>query len=114
MSKTVIFHNPACSTSRNALAMIRDAGIEPEVVEYMKAGWTEPQLKDLFARMGKRPAEVVRKRAEGAEALLAPGVSDAAILEAMVANPVLVERPIVATDKGVRLGRPIDDIKDIL
>lgn len=114
MSKTVIFHNPACSTSRNALAMIREAGIEPEVVEYMKAGWTELQLKDLLGRMGKSPRDLVRKRAEGADALLAPGVSDEAILKAMVASPVLVERPIVSTPKGVQLGRPVDAIKAIL
>jgi arsenate reductase len=117
MTKDItLFHNPACGTSRNALAMIRETGLEPTVVEYLKAGWTKPQLKDLLAAMGKGPRDILRVRGTPAEALglTDPAASDEAILDAMVAHPILVERPIVRTPKGARLGRPVDDIKQIL
>jgi arsenate reductase len=112
----VIYHNPACGTSRNTLAAIRESGREPKVVEYLKAGWTKPQLKDLFARMGVRPRDALRVRGTQAEALglTDPSASDDKILDAMVADPILVERPIVATAKGVKLCRPAEGVRELL
>jgi arsenate reductase (glutaredoxin) len=112
----VIYHNPNCGTSRNTLALLREKGVEPKVVEYLKAGWTEPQLKALFARMGVSPRDVLRVRGTDAEArgLTDPAASDAAILKAMTENPVLVERPIVVTPKGAVLGRPMERVLDLL
>ena len=119
MAKTddiTIFHNPNCSTSRKALQMIRDAGHAPTVVEYLKTGWTKAQLKDLLSRMGAKPRDILRTRGTPAEelGLTAPGASDEALLDAMVSNPVLVERPIVASAKGVALGRPLEKIEPLL
>jgi arsenate reductase (glutaredoxin) len=115
-SAVTIFHNPNCGTSRNALAMIRDAGHAPTVVEYLKTGWTRPQLEALLARMGKTPKDILRARGTPAEelGLIEDGVSDDAILAAMVAHPILVERPIVETPKGVRLCRPAEHVLQIL
>jgi arsenate reductase len=111
-----VFHNPNCGTSRNAVAMVREAGHEPKVVEYLKAGWTTDQLKGLLARMGKRPRDILRVRGTPAEelGLTRDGVSDEAILAAMTKHPILVERPIVETPKGVVLGRPVDLIAKVL
>jgi arsenate reductase (glutaredoxin) len=116
MSDVVIYHNPNCGTSRNTLALLREKGVEPKVVEYLKAGWTEPQLKALFARMGVSPRDVLRVRGTDAQerGLTDPGASDAAILKAMTENPVLVERPIVVTPKGAVLGRPMERVLDLL
>ena len=119
MAKTddiTIFHNPNCSTSRKALQMIRDAGHAPNVVEYMKTGWTKAQLKDLLTRMGATPSDILRVRGTPAEelGLTAPGATADAILDAMVAHPTLVERPIVASPKGVALGRPLEKIEPLL
>jgi len=111
-----IFHNPACGTSRNTLAAIRQAGHEPEVVEYLKVGWTAPQLRDLFQRMGVRPSEVLRTRGTQAEALglAGPDAPDEALIDAMVADPVLVNRPIVVTPKGAKLCRPAETVGELL
>ena len=111
-----IFHNPNCGTSRSVLQALKDAGRAPEVVEYLKAGWTEAQLRDLFAKMGVAPRELLRVRGTPAEelGLTKPGVSDAAILKAMAAHPILVERPIVVTDKGAFLCRPADKLAQAL
>ncbi len=116
MSDVTIFHNPNCGTSRNTLALLKEKGLEPKVVEYLKAGWTEAQLKELFARMGVSPRDVLRVRGTDAEArgLTDPGVPDAAILKAMTENPILVERPIVVTPKGAALCRPADKVLDLL
>src|SRR5580693_8408803 len=90
-----VYHNPACGTSRNTLEIIRAAGYQPEVVEYLKAGWTRAQLEDLFGRMGVGPREVMREKGSPAAelGLLEPGATDDNILEAMVAHPILVNRP---------------------
>lgn len=111
-----IFHNPACGTSRNTLAMIRESGVEPTVVEYLKAGWTRPQLEGLLAAMGKGPRDVLRVRGTPAEALglTDPAATEAAILDAMVAHPILVERPIVQSPKGAALCRPAERVFDLL
>ncbi len=111
-----IFHNPACGTSRNTLAMIRAAGYEPKVVEYLKAGWTKPQLEGLLKALSARPRDILREKGTPAKelGLLDPGVSDEHILAAMIANPILVNRPIVVTPKGARLCRPSEVVFDLL
>ena len=111
-----IFHNPACGTSRNTLAMIEAAGYAPTVVEYLKAGWTRPQLEALLAEMGATPRDVLREKGTPAEAmgLLAEGVGDEALLEAMVREPKLVQRPIVVTPLGTRMCRPSEAVLDLL
>jgi len=107
-----IFHNPKCSTSRNVLAAIRAAGVEPTVVEYLKTGWTKPQLEGLLQAMKAKPADILRRKEPGAARLA--GASDSAVLAAMVADPILVERPIVVTKKGAALVRPIDKLQALL
>lgn len=111
-----IFHNPACGTSRNTLAIIRAAGYEPTVVEYLKAGWTRPQLTGLLCALAKAPRDLLREKGTPARdlGLLEPGVSDDQILDAMVAQPILVNRPIVVTPKGVKLSRPSEVVLDLL
>ncbi|MBL8531378.1 MAG: arsenate reductase (glutaredoxin) [Hyphomonadaceae bacterium] len=114
--KATIYHNPKCSTSRQVLEMIGAAGYQPEVVEYLKAGWTKAQLKELFAAAGVSAREALRTRAPEAEALglLEGKVSDAKLIDAMVAHPVLVERPFVVTAKGTLLARPKERVREIL
>jgi len=111
-----IYHNPNCSTSRNVLAMIRDTGQEPTVIEYLKTPPARAVLQDLIARAGLKPSEAVRrKQAQFVEAGLdRPGVTEDRILDAMIAQPILIERPIVVTDKGVRLCRPKEKVQEIL
>jgi len=111
-----VFHNPKCGTSRNALAMARAAGYEPEVVEYLQTGWTKDQLRALLEAMGKAPRDVLRRKGTPAEelGLLDEGVSDEAILEAMVAHPILVDRPIVRTPRGVVMARPSERVFEVL
>ena len=112
----IIHHNPSCGTSRNTLELIRQSGAEPAVHEYVKEGWSKAQLRDLFARMGVQPRDILRVRGTQAEALglTRPGISDDEILEAMVADPILVERPIVETPKGARLCRPAEGVLALL
>lgn len=111
-----IFHNPACGTSRNTLAMIRASGVEPTVVEYVKAGWTLDQLKALLAAMKASPRDILREKGTPAAelGLTDPGAGDAAILEAMTRHPILVNRPIVTTPKGAALCRPSEKVLDLL
>ncbi len=112
----VIYHNPQCGTSRNTLAMIQEAGYEPTVIEYLKTGWTKPQLQSLFAVAGITPRQAMREKRSPAEelGLLQDGVTDEQILEAMIEHPVLVNRPIVCTPKGVKLCRPSEVVLDLL
>jgi arsenate reductase len=111
-----IYHNPACGTSRNTLAAIRAAGIEPEVVEYLKVGWTRPLLEKLLKAMKASPRDILRVRGTQADALglTDPKASDDKILAAMVADPALVERPIVVTPKGTALCRPMEKVEALL
>ncbi|KPF80891.1 arsenate reductase [Brevundimonas sp. AAP58] len=111
-----VFHNPACGTSRNVLAAIREAGREPEVVEYLKVGWTEARLRDLLTRMGAGPRAILRDKGTPAAelGLLDEGVSDDAILAAMIEHPILVNRPIVETPLGVVLARPSERVFEVL
>ena len=111
-----IFHNPACGTSRNTLAMIRAAGYEPTIVEYLKVGWSRPQLEQVLASMNAEPRDLLRDSGTPARdlGLLDPGVTDDQILNAMVDNPILVNRPIVITPKGARLARPSEAVLPLL
>jgi arsenate reductase len=111
-----IFHNPGCSTSRNVLAALKAKGKAPKVVEYLKAGWTEAQLKGLFAKAGITARQAMRTRGTPAEelGLTDPKATDAAILKAMVAHPILVERPIVVTPKGAAIIRPMEKLDALL
>ena len=111
-----IYHNPACGTTRTVLATVRAAGEQPEVVEYLPAGWTRAQLERLFAAARLRPREALRAKSDFAAelGLLEPGVSDDAILVAMVRHPILVERPIVVSAKGTALCRPADKVLALL
>ena len=115
-ASVTIFHNPACGTSRNTLAAIRAAGIEPTVVEYLKAGWTKPQLQDLLKKLGLTARDILRVRGTPAEELKLtdPNATEDQILDAMVGHPILVERPIVVTPKGAVLARPADRVQEIL
>ena len=111
-----IFHNPACGTSRNVVAMAKAAGYEPKVVEYLKAGWTKDQLKQLATAAGVPLREFLRDRGTPAAelGLLEPTATDDAILDAMVAHPILVNRPIMVTPKGTALCRPSEKALDLL
>ncbi len=112
----VIYHNPACGTSRNTLALIRNAGVEPHVIEYLKTPPSRVMLCNLVARMGVPLRAVIREKGTPyAELGLAdPALSDDALLDAMLAHPVLINRPIVVTPKGVRLCRPSEAVIDLL
>ena len=111
-----IFHNPACGTSRKTLDILREKGDEPWVVEYLKTPPSRDELKRLYGRAGISPREGLRaKEPLAAElGLTRPDVSDDEILDAMVEHPILIERPLVETDKGVRLCRPQDRVREIL
>lgn len=110
MSDVTIYHNPNCGTSRNTLALLREKGLEPTVVEYVKAGWTKEQLQDLLERMGASAHDILRVRGTKAEelGLTDPNTSDDALIAAMIIDPILVNRPIVVTSKGAALCRPAD------
>ncbi len=112
----VIHHNPDCGTSRNALEMVREAGHEPVVIEYLETGWTRPQLLALFAAADLTPRTALREKRSPAEelGLLDDAIDEEAILNAMLEHPVLVNRPIVCSPKGVRLCRPSETVKDLL
>jgi len=112
---TIIYHNPACSTSRNVLAALREAGQAPEVVDYLKVGWTLPLLTSLMRKTGLTARQLLRTRGDQAAAAgLTDSSTEAEILAAMVAHPVLVERPIVVTDKGAALVRPKEKLAELL
>ena len=111
-----IYHNPGCGTSRNVLATIRAAGETPQVVEYVKAGWTRSQLTSLFGAAGLTAREALRGKSDLADelGLRGPGVSEDAILKAMVEHPGLVERPFVVAAKGTALCRPAEKVLALL
>lgn len=112
----VIYHNPACGTSRNTLAMIRNAGIEPHVVEYLKTPPSRALLVQIIERMGITPRALLREKGTPyAElGLDDPTLSDDALIDAMMAHPILINRPIVVSPKGVRLCRPSEAVLDLL
>ncbi|UZK66148.1 arsenate reductase family protein [Sphingomonas sp. M1-B02] len=107
-----IYHNPRCSKSREALAILRQSGAEIEIIDYLKTPPGAEELARLYDRAGITPAEGLRKAEPGARPLL--DANDETILAAMAADPILIERPLVETDKGVRIGRPPEAIREIL
>lgn len=111
-----IYHNPDCGTSRNTLAIIEAAGYAPEVIEYRKAGWTRPLLDRLLVQLGMTPHQLLREKGTSAaeQGLTAPDVTDDRLIEAMIADPLLVNRPIVVTPKGARLCRPSEAVLALL
>lgn len=114
MAQVTIYHNPRCSKSRETLQLIEGKGVAPVVVEYLKTPPSAEDLTRILALLGKRPAEIVRKK-EAAEAGIDPGaLSDAHLVAAMVANPAIIERPIVVAGDKAALGRPPENVLSIL
>jgi arsenate reductase len=116
MSGVTIYHNPACGTSRNVLGLIRNAGIEPTVIEYLKTPPSRAELADLIRRMGVPVRAVLREKGTPFHelGLDAPALTDDQLLDAMMAHPILINRPIVVTERGVKLARPSEAVLDIL
>jgi arsenate reductase len=112
----VIYHNPRCGTSRNTLDLIRRAGIEPRVIEYLKTPPTRTELADLIGRMGVSVRDVLRDKGTpfNEMGLGDPALTDEELIDAMMAHPVLINRPIVVTPLGVKLCRPSETVLDIL
>ncbi len=112
----VVHHNPACGTSRNTIELIRASGEEPVIIEYLQEGWTRAQLLALFAAADITPREALRISKSPAEeiGLTDSSVDDETILAAMLEHPILVNRPIVASPRGVRLCRPSETVLDLL
>ena len=111
-----IYHNPSCGTSRNTLALIRNAGIEPTIIEYLKSPPARQELKDLIRRAGLTVREAIREKGTPYAKLGLDDMSltDEQLFDAMEAHPILINRPFVVTDKGVRLSRPSELVLDIL
>lgn len=111
-----IFHNPMCGTSRKTLDILRDEGVELNIREYLKDPPTREELKALYERAGMTPRDGLRAKEPLASelGLTHPEVDDDAILDAMIAHPILINRPLVVTEKGVRLCRPQDKVREIL
>lgn len=117
MTETVtIWHNPACGTSRNTLAIIQASGVEPTIIEYLKTGWDRATLERLIAATGEGARGLLRDKGTPAAdlGLLDPDVADDAIVTAMIAHPILVNRPIVETSRGARLCRPSETVFELL
>ena len=114
--KATIYHNPMCGTSRKTLEILRDSGCDVWVQEYLKNPPSKDELKSLYKRAGISPCEGLRTKESLVEELRLsrPDVTDDEILDAMVAHPILIERPIVETPNGVRLCRPQDKVREIL
>ena len=115
MSDITIFHNPRCSKSRETLAILEARGEQPRIVEYLKTPPSAAELKAILAKLGIKPEQLVRKGEEIYKSEYAgQTLTDAQWIDAMVENPILIERPIVETEKGVRLCRPQDRVREIL
>jgi arsenate reductase len=116
MTEVDIYHNPACGTSRNVLALIRNAGVEPTIIEYLKTPPSREKLVDLIAKAGLKVRNAVRIKGTPYHELGLddPGLSDDQLLDAMLAQPILINRPFVVTPWGVRLCRPSEGVLDIL
>jgi arsenate reductase len=113
-SRATIYHNPKCSTSRKTLDLLRDNGIEPEVVLYLKTPPSRAELVELIADAGIDVRTAVRKRESLYAELGLADASDDELLDAMAEHPILIERPFVVTPKGTRLARPMDSVREIL
>ncbi|MBB3035932.1 arsenate reductase (glutaredoxin) [Hoyosella altamirensis] len=116
MSDVTIYHNPRCTTSRNVLAIIREAGIEPEIVKYLDTPPGRDALASMISAASLTPRQAIRKREKLYKELGLdnPDTSDDALLDAMAEHPILIERPIVVTPRGVRLARPPQTVEEIL
>jgi arsenate reductase len=116
MSRITIYHNPACGTSRNTLAMIRQSGVEPEVIEYLRTPPDRATLAGLIRDMGLTPRDLLRRKGTPYDALGLddPKWTDDALIDVMLAHPILINRPIVVTPLGVRLCRPSETVLEIL
>ena len=112
----IIYHNPKCGTSRNTLGLIRNAGIEPHIIDYLKSPPTRTLLKELIARAGLTVREALREKGTPFEelGLADPALGDDDLLDAMIAHPILINRPFVVTPRGVRLCRPSELVLDLL
>jgi len=109
-----IYHNPRCNTSRKTLALLREKGIQPEVVEYLKTPYTATQLKTLLGQMNLSAKAVVRKKEAAAAGIDPDKMTEAALIDAMVKHPILVERPIVVSGTKAALGRPPENVLSVL
>ncbi|MBW6390179.1 arsenate reductase (glutaredoxin) [Billgrantia antri] len=111
-----IYHNPNCGTSRNTLAMMKASGEPPEIIEYLKTPPSRERLVELLAMMGIRPRDLLRRKGTPYEALGLddPALTDDQLIDAMLAEPILINRPIVVTRKGARLCRPSETVQDLL
>nr|WP_297462060.1 arsenate reductase (glutaredoxin) [uncultured Halomonas sp.] len=116
MNRPVIYHNPNCGTSRNTLAMIRQSGEEPQIIEYLETPPSRERLCELLNAMGIPPRELLRRKGTPFDALGLddPALSDDDLIDAMLAHPILINRPVVVTDKGTRLCRPSERVLDLL
>jgi len=112
----IIYHNPACATSRNVLALIRNAGVEPHIIDYQKCPPTRLLLTQLLARAGLAVRDILRQKGTPYQELGLgdPALGDEALLDAIMAHPILMDRPLVVTPKGVRLCRPSEKVIDLL
>jgi arsenate reductase len=115
-TEVTIYHNPSCSTSRKVLGMLREAGTEPRVIEYLKTPPSRTELLDLLRRMEMTPRAILRRRGTPYDALgLAdPAKTDDALIDAILEHPILIERPIVVGPRGVRLCRPVERVYEVL
>jgi arsenate reductase (glutaredoxin) len=109
-----IYHNPRCNTSRKTLALLQEKGIQPEVVEYLKTPYTATQLKTLLGQMNLSAKAVVRKKEAAAAGIDPDKMTEAALIDAMVKHPILVERPIVVSGNKAALGRPPENVLSVL
>jgi arsenate reductase len=111
-----IYHNPACGTSRKVLGMLRQSGNEPKVIEYLKTPPTRAELEHLLNRMGMKPRQLLRRRGTPFDelGLADPAKTDDQLLDAILEHPILMERPVVVSDKGVRLCRPAEKVMELL
>lgn len=111
-----IYHNPGCGTSRNTLQYLRDQGLAPKVIEYLKTPPDRATLKSLLQKMNMKPGALLRRKGDVYDSLKldGPDVTDDRILDAMVAHPILIERPIVVTPNGAKLCRPWEKVKELV
>jgi arsenate reductase len=116
MSETIIYHNPNCGTSRKVLGRLRDAGLAPTVIEYLKTPPTREELLSLLSRMGKTPRQILRRKGTPYDELGLddPAKSDDNLIDAILAHPILLERPVVVTSRGVRLCRPAQEVAALI
>ena len=112
--QATIWHNPACGTSRKTLAILQEEGVDLTVVEYLKNPLSEGELRSLYETAGISPRDGLRLRGTDAQERGLPDADDDTVLAAMAADPILIERPLVRTDKGVRLCRPQEKVREIL